>query len=646
MIQLAFTDFLFGVLGIGLPIILHLIRKKPTELTMFPAFQFLHKSIVSKHSRNNIRKWIILMLRCLAFILLSLAFAWPYLPNFARAPESITVILWDNSFSMGAKPYYEEMSAKALDLINQADNANPILIGLVSERITWSPKFSGDASAMADFFKKNIPGEGSSSFGTAILQGDAMLQEMSGKKKQIIIFTDKQKLPWRNVSFHNPLAPGVALTVVNPQKPGFSNASITSVRNLTLFNKAGNKIVLAVQLKNYSEKTISGNLRTYLENKLLSSDKVEIKAGGEVTEMLSVTPHKLTSLPVRLEFVTDDDIEVDNRRFFPLNPVKLPQIAINGDSNKFDFVRLCYQTSKHNQVAKLRTLSKTTIRNADFIILRKSISLNSSKGQALQKAVEEGKNIAVIWNNSPAMRNFLLHFGIKSSIFTEEKTERFGSVDFNHPVFKRFLDVKIGSFFDIAFFSPPKIQLPKHSRILAEFSNGTPAIAEIDVVRGKLIFIASSLDRKSANWAVHSTFLPFMRELLNYCKTGKKDEVSFVVGATIKIAPYDEVIDIKNGTILATGSTFSPDQTGNYILKNKGSKKIISVNTLPEESKSQLLPDTFNTSVLVSKNKVPNQIAASTFLPPDQGKAFWWIILIVAAMIIVSELLLANRTAL
>jgi hypothetical protein len=195
MIQLAFTAFLGGLAGISVPIILHFIRKKPTEPVSFPSFMFLRKSVIVKQIRNNIRKWIVLILRCLALILLSLAFSWPYIPEFSKKSDSAVVFLWDNSLSMTAKPYSGGMRKKFMAMLSKTDSKNPALVGIVSDKTAWPPKFSSDPKTLIDFFEKNTPGYGISSFENAIRQADLKLRENPAKNKKIVLITDRQKHP-------------------------------------------------------------------------------------------------------------------------------------------------------------------------------------------------------------------------------------------------------------------------------------------------------------------------------------------------------------------------------------------------------------------------------------------------------------------
>ncbi|NOY75321.1 MAG: VWA domain-containing protein [Kiritimatiellaeota bacterium] len=642
--MLAFTGFMFGAIGLTVPVILHLIRRKPTEITKFPAFMFLRESVVAKHARNNFRKWIILLLRCLAFLLLSAAFAWPYLPNFAKIPKSATVLLWDNSFSMTSKSYFNEMKSSALKKISETDRSNPMLIGIIAGKTSWSPKFTGDSASLAEFLKKHLPGESGSRFDAALREADARLEEMPGKKKKIILFTDRQKLPWRDVVFTHPLSPGVGFEVLTPKKTGFDNIAITSMKPLSPFINAGEKIIFSIDVQNFSKKQFDAELKISANAKVVFHENIFLNPMEKKSLMFGFAPRKLAPFGLNAELVADDDISCDNFRFVSLNPEKLPEVAINGKSDGFDFVRLAYQTSGENKVAELVPFSEKNIENADFIIVREIP--NTAERKRIEKIVENGGDALILWRDSPRMRNFLLHFGIKASVLPYQHLVRFETIDFDHPLFKRFRNVKIGGFFEIAFFSTPKLVMPANSTIIAEYSNGFPAIAVLRHKKGRLFIIASSLDRKSSNWTVHSSFLPFMRELLRFSTAAGKESSTFALGQIVDTSRRTRITDVKTGNSFSPAKPFSPARAGNYMLKNKSDRKMISVNVPIEESKNRLLPENFKTSQLISMRHSVMEKADMDSFSPEQGRTFWWIILLFAALVILSELLLANRTAL
>jgi hypothetical protein len=650
MISLAFAGFLFGAIGIAVPIILHFIKRKPTEITKFPSFMFFHKNIVVKSTRNNIRKWLVLILRSLAILLLSLAFAWPYIANFAKKPKRATVYIWDNSFSMTAEPYIKELKKKAEEAFNTTSPETPAILGIIGSKEKWMRKFTSSPEKIKDFLETNSNTESGSLLNHAIQHANLILQGMECSSKEIIIFSDKQKSPWKNVNFRKKLSPGVKIATVFPSKPGFKNAAITSISTSQPFVSKGVSIPVKIILQNFSDKKISGLITLFIDKRKVRSKKIILPPGAVKKLFENVTPLRLAPQQVRAEFTADDDITADNTAYLALNPVTRIKIAINGGKKeKVDYLQLAYGTAGKKRVADFIPLNSSKSVNAQFAIIREAPTPGEIK--QIEEILKRGKKLFIIWNSSEKMGSFLKKYGVKTVSVSENRTvKRFGEINFEHPLFKNFIDVKIGSLFNIAFFDPPKLTPPANSEIIAKFADGTPAIFSFPKWKGRITLLASKITRKSTNWPVHATFLPFMRELANLANSKVKKRDNFNVGDTIPLYGASEYANIKNPNKRYEASkSFSPENTGNYILYDKNIvKRIISVNTIVEESKNIILPQSFTVAKLFSDKEellIKNNLSNSVF-SGEQGRTFWWIILSIALILMISELLIANRTVL
>ena len=70
--------FLLGVLGVAVPIVIHMIQRERKEVLEFPSLMFLRKIPFQSFRRQRIRHWFLLLLRCAALVLVVLAFTRPF----------------------------------------------------------------------------------------------------------------------------------------------------------------------------------------------------------------------------------------------------------------------------------------------------------------------------------------------------------------------------------------------------------------------------------------------------------------------------------------------------------------------------------------------------------------------------------------
>src|SRR5690554_6632426 len=111
----AYPNILYLLLLLIIPIIIHVFNFRRYKKLYFSSLQFIKKVEKETNATKNIRHYIILACRMLAFTALILAFAQPYIPTSeqSKSHESLIPIYLDNSFSMSAK-------GTNGDLLNQA----------------------------------------------------------------------------------------------------------------------------------------------------------------------------------------------------------------------------------------------------------------------------------------------------------------------------------------------------------------------------------------------------------------------------------------------------------------------------------------------------------------------------------------------
>ena len=107
-----FPLYLLGAAALAVPILLHLRRRPPKEHIPFSSHMFLEQTPEKLTRRTRLERWLLLALRCLALLLLALAFGRPFLNTL---PEAIVadslerkVILIDRSASMKREDLWDQ----------------------------------------------------------------------------------------------------------------------------------------------------------------------------------------------------------------------------------------------------------------------------------------------------------------------------------------------------------------------------------------------------------------------------------------------------------------------------------------------------------------------------------------------------------
>lgn len=118
----AYPEFLFALLAVSVPIIIHLFNFRRFKKVYFSDIRFLKDVEIETKSRNKLKNLLILLSRILAIAFLVMAFARPIIPTGKSPSKSANsvVVYIDNSFSMSADGesgnLLEEAKAKAIEV--------------------------------------------------------------------------------------------------------------------------------------------------------------------------------------------------------------------------------------------------------------------------------------------------------------------------------------------------------------------------------------------------------------------------------------------------------------------------------------------------------------------------------------------------
>ena len=121
--QFVFPLFLTAAAAIAIPIIIHLFYFRRFKKVYFTNVRFLQEVKDITSNRQKLRNLLVLLMRCLAIILMVLAFAQPFIPRSAEVKqgEKSVSLFVDNSFSMAAlskdAPLLELAKQRARDIV-------------------------------------------------------------------------------------------------------------------------------------------------------------------------------------------------------------------------------------------------------------------------------------------------------------------------------------------------------------------------------------------------------------------------------------------------------------------------------------------------------------------------------------------------
>ena len=204
--------FLFGLLGIAIPILIHLMTRRQKKYIRFSAVYLLLQSKNRSIKKSTPNRLLLLLVRCLGILLLSLGLANPIF-SFGGSEDllpilpSASVFILDDSYSMGMRAQDDTVYAEAVSALLKsvgkipAKSSYSIVLASPSTRLLMD--WTEDPTFAEKLLKTSKPSFETTSIGRAVMKAIQLLESATQKEKQIYIFTDLDKNGWQEEDFLN-----------------------------------------------------------------------------------------------------------------------------------------------------------------------------------------------------------------------------------------------------------------------------------------------------------------------------------------------------------------------------------------------------------------------------------------------------------
>lgn len=563
-------DFLtpiFGIAGLvagSIPIVLHMLRRAPTQEMPFSLVRFLKPSQPRLTKRSSIEHWPLMLLRILALILIGLAFARPFqrevvgLETQGDAVRSVTILI-DASASMrrnGLRAQVIEKIREVAEQLNDQDLLNVVEFSDVPRQVlsreAWQAATASERAALLDAVIADYePDWMNTATGVALrMAADDLAQEQrSGQKieqRQLVLITDFQRGSQLDELKSGGWPAGVELDlkIVSPDKPG--NVGITYLADrrsdrirvrvasaadsrqqdvqLQPFDAAGQPVGPAIPLR-----IAPGQRRSVL---LPAADAAErrIVAGVELL---------------------DDDHPFDNVVDLPELENPIVRVAHIGPAQANDAESMRYYVQRvfaGNVERDIQLVDLLTDNGpplpvpSDVQLLIATDAVPDSLLDSVQQLFDRSGTLLMAAPDAAAVQSVA---GLLPASFEVREADvddyaMLGQIDFDHPLFAAFRDARFSDFSSIRFWRYRNLQFSEEDRqpgdwsIIARFDNGLPALADVAVGEsGTLLLLASGWHPTDSQLALSTRFPALLTRTLSLASPPQRQQLIRTVGETI-----------------------------------------------------------------------------------------------------------------
>jgi len=495
--RFVYPDFLWALLLLIIPIIIHLYNFRKYKTLYFSSLTFLKKVELENQATKNLKHWLILVSRILCLLFAIVAFAQPYIPVSSQDNEGgnpLLAIYIDNSFSMGQKGAEGELLSEAREsakrIINKTSTDTRLLVvtnemsGLEQRVISKSEALDAiDKIELSPLVRK---------LGDVMDWQRNFIEQYANEKEKIstiqyVILSDFQKnsfdtkaLNADNSSFYYPIQ---FLAQNN------ANLSIDSVWFTEPNIKIGVNNELKVKVRNYGSKDLI-NAELHIEMGSIKRDVfLDIPANKNATStvnfMESTSKNDEGNFRSAFASIRDKQVFFDDDFYFTYAPKVSAQVLIIDGPDASPNVKIVYDLDKFyiSQSVSQNSLTLDQFSGVDLVIINGVNEMASGMVELLKDFKNNQGTLLIFpgakidkssWNRA---MNSLGMAGIRSILTDGTKMSE---IVYNDPFFGPVFEKK-----------PERINLPPLYKLYALTGNSA-SISLINAQNGQPIFIRST----------------------------------------------------------------------------------------------------------------------------------------------------------
>jgi hypothetical protein len=666
-----YPAFLFALISLAIPILVHLFNFRRYQKVYFSNVQFLKEIQEQQSSRKNLKERLILAARLLALIFLVLAFARPYISNHnntsAGAQRDISIFL-DNSYSMQTLnregSLLDEAKRRAKEIVS-AYSMNDKFQLLTQDfegkhqRLLSRDEFNDAVDAV-----KISPR--SRTLQQIINRQQNLLTIQPGASRSIDIISDFQK----NITNGQPLKvdTGIHVSLVQLNANTQANVAVDSVWLLSAIHRPGETEKLVVKLHNYA-----GENSTKIPLKL--SINGEQKAlGGFTINARSIQTDTLTFSGLKPGWqrgeitLQDNPVTFDNQFYFSFNvKQQMPALLIDGGTAN-PYLKAVFGADQFFNANRVPdgNVDYAGLTTYPLIVISDVKAVSAGLSQQLKSYVNKGGTLAVFPSADADLASYKLFLQQMSAAYPEKlvtENIKVSALNLQNPVFKNiFEDLPtnpdlpvVKKYYQLSNSSGSNeniMQLPGAQAFWAGYNNG----------KGKVYVSAVPLNEDFSNLPRHALFVPIMFRIA--LLSGHDQPLFYSLGhdETIETTPIQssekQLLKLSKGkqSIIPDvkqqeGSTllYVSDQlqeTGLYELKKQDSTvSVMAFNDNRGESDlsyytpaelNKILPDKGDV-IETNKGSVKDIVSQADF-----GVQLWKLCIILALIFLAAEILLTR----
>ncbi len=549
--------FLAGVVGVGLPIWLHLLKRHKLDPRPFPSLMFFERREQSSVVHRRLDHILLFILRTLMLVILALLFANPFINRATpkASGKKMVVVAVDDSFSMRAfasgtsgETRLDKAKREALDIISGIPATTAAEVVALGGTVQAMTQQTTDPAELRGAVAAIKPSDSRASFGE-LARFTRTLAESSKMPIEVHLVSDLQK---------------------SAMPPGFTDLRLAGDTTLILHSVGGEipnwtvenvkapvhvydpkRVRIQATIAGFGAPAAKRTVSLVLNGKVIQTKPVDVPAAGAGHEpgRAQVEFNELPASygPNRCELKIDSADALPGDDSFPFSVERAdPKKILFIDNGRHPSAALYYRTALDSstdaafalEVQKPETAATANLAGYALVVLDDLGPLPPGFEENLQRYVTPGKSLLVVLGPaSVAMAKVPVEGDPiqPGASYAARETERFltvGDIDSGHPVMKGLERLE-----GVSFYQAVRVAASKDAHVIVKLNDQTPLLLERQMGEGKVLVFTSTIDNVSNDLPVHGAYwVPFVLQSATYLGGGGAEQpVNVPVDAYVEL---------------------------------------------------------------------------------------------------------------
>ena len=659
--------FLAGLLGLGLPVYIHLLRKHVTVPLPFSSLMFFERGTQSSTRHRRLRYLLLFALRMALLFLVVLAFANPFIRRAsAGANGRLLLIVVDNSFSMRAGTRFADAMTAAKKVLAARPSGQRAQIMVLGDQLQVLTQPIQDGKALQAALESVQVGDSHGNLGE-LGRGLRAMADTVHTPVELHVFSDMQKTGMP-ANFADMVLPGNVSVVLHKvgEKAAVPNWTVESVQSPAQLEdpKDLKKSRVQAVIAGYATAAASKTVSLMIGGKLAARKAVNVPANGRAT--VEFAPLDVAYGDNRCEIRVDgaDGFPADDAGVFTVrrsDPEKVLFVHAAGEGRSALYFGNALAAAAQSSFV-LQPINAEQSTDVDptkfaFVVLSDTMSLPSIFENSLTQYVRSGGSVLIaaglgashqgmipIWGEKAGQAHFYSRDGSFASV---------AQTDLAHPVLSGDTpgDGAAG-WSSLKFFYATGVNAGS-ARVVARLSDGTPLLLDKQLGEGHVLLLASGLENLTNDLPLHPAFVAFVDRSARYLSGSDRLTGSRVVGSFVQLRAAAvqpkvqgasvEVIDPDGKRPLslseaATVQSFELTKAGFYQVRfANGKNALLAVNPDRRESDLEPMPEDVMQLWTGTGGTAPAAETAAAAQESKSRVSLWWYVMLVALAAALAE---------